>query len=129
MKTPGEYLDMLRSRYTLKSDSQAAALIGITRASASRYRLGEDSFNDATARRVAELLDLDPVEIVISAHYHRARLPEDRAIWSAALDRLAPYSPDRPGTPPMCIMLSRKGRPSGALFSHPLPLHSLYLSA
>lgn len=107
MKTAADYLDAIRDRYNLKSDSAAAAMLGLTRSSISRFRLGEDSFSEPTALRVAELLDLDPVEIAIASLAQRAKAPESRALWERALARLAPaarHTPPSSGSSTVCIM-------------------------
>lgn len=81
MKTAANYLDAIRAKHQLKSDSQAAALLGVTRASASRFRNGEDSFSDETAAKVAELTGADPNEVLIYAHLQRAKDERARALW------------------------------------------------
>lgn len=79
MKTAANYLDAIRTKYQLDSDRKAAALLGIK--NASRLRAGEDAFSDSTAARVAELLDTDPGEVLLSAHAERARDERTRALW------------------------------------------------
>lgn len=93
MKTTADYIDAIRARYDLASDSRAAALLGITRASVSRLRAGEDSFSDQTARRVAELLEIDAGPVLAISHAIRSKDPADRAAWLAIYDRLTGIAP------------------------------------
>ncbi|HJV24576.1 MAG TPA: helix-turn-helix domain-containing protein [Aromatoleum sp.] len=88
MKTSAAYLDAIRDKYALKSDSQAAALLGVTRASASRFRNGDDSFSDTNAAKIAELLECDPLEVLISAHLQRAKDERTRALWESLARRV-----------------------------------------
>lgn len=84
MQTAADYIDQIRDRYALSSDRQAAALIGVSSPSVTRFRSGEDSFSDSTARRVAALLELDPVTVAFDAHAQRAKTADDRALWERA---------------------------------------------
>lgn len=102
MKTT-EYLDAIKARHGLPSDYALAKLMNCSRSGISGYRSGRTTFDDATARRVADLLDLDAVEVVIAAHAERAKAPEDRALWERALSRLSHTPPSSTGKA-MCIM-------------------------
>lgn len=80
MTTP-EFLDELKVRHQLKNDSAAARALGITQASVSNLRARKNTFDDTTAVRVAELLDLDPAYVIACAHAQGARRPEVRHVW------------------------------------------------
>lgn len=85
MKTTAEYLDAIKARHHLPSDYAVAKMLGITRAAVSRYRNNEGTFDDPVSIRAAELLDLDPEEVILSGYVARAK--DDRV--RAALARLA----------------------------------------
>lgn len=91
MKTAADYLDELRTRHNLSSDRKAAALLGVSSPSVVRFRKGEDTFGDATAARVAELLDIDPEEVLLASHAQRAKDEPTRAMW-IRLARRAGYA-------------------------------------
>lgn len=79
MKTAADYLDAIRAKHHLDSDRKTAALLGIK--NAARLRTGEDAFSDSTAAKVAELLECDPTDVLISAHLQRAKDERTRALW------------------------------------------------
>lgn len=91
MKTAADYLDAIRARHQLNSDRKAAAMLGVSSPSVVRFRKGEDSFSDATAAKVADLLDCDPEEVMIAAHAERAKDDRTRALW-ARLAKKAGYT-------------------------------------
>lgn len=128
MKTSAQYIDAIRERHGLNSDRKAALLLGVSQPSVVRFRKGEDAFGDETATRVAELLDLEPEEVMIAAHAERARDPRTRALWEGLLKK-AGYAagvvllagsvagtpaPARAasasGSGPVCIMSTRRRR-------------------
>lgn len=128
MKT-AEYLDALRAHLRLPSDYAAAKVLGVTVSSASGYRNGKHTFDDATALRVAELLEIDPQRVVADMHAERAKDDRVRAFWQqvaataaavvlgVAIGATPPTarastgagsgSADAPG---LCIMSNRKRR-------------------
>lgn len=81
MKT-AQYLDVLKASKNLKSDSELAKLIGLTRASVSALRYGKTVMCDLTALTVAEMLHIDPAPILLQAHAERTRDEKVRAVWS-----------------------------------------------
>lgn len=87
MKTASDYLDAIRARHGLDSDRKAALLLGLSQSAMVRYRHGHDAFSDETARRVAELLDLDPEEVFIAANAQRAKDEQSRAVWESLMKR------------------------------------------
>lgn len=88
MKTTIEFLDELKARNNGASDYAIAKLLGVTRACTSSYRTGRSYFDDKTAIRVAELLEIDPAQIIACVHYERAKKAEEKAIWKGILERL-----------------------------------------
>jgi transcriptional regulator with XRE-family HTH domain len=84
MKTTVEYLDAVKIRLDLPSDYAAAKALGVTRAAVSKYRLGNAFFDDTTALRVAEILDIQPFEVIAAANAERARDSETRSLWERA---------------------------------------------
>lgn len=91
MKT-ADYLDAIKARHGLPSDYAASKLLGVTRSAVSRYRNGQDSFSDDVAIRAADLLDIDPGELLIQSHLERATDERQRAAWMAALQRHAGHA-------------------------------------
>lgn len=81
MPTTVEYLDAVKDKLGLRSDYSASKALGITRCTVSRYRRGECVFDDEICFAVAMILDIDPIEVVISAHLERAKDAKTKAKW------------------------------------------------
>ncbi|RQP43143.1 DUF3693 domain-containing protein [Burkholderia ubonensis] len=84
MKTTIQYLDALKKRLDLPSDYAAAQALGVTRAAVSRYRNGLSVFDEATAVRVADILGLDPLEVVSACKAESATDARMRRMWENA---------------------------------------------
>lgn len=89
LKTTADFLDELKDLIRERnpdmmraSDADAARLLRITTASISRHRQLKSTFDDDTARRVAELLDYDPAYVFVCAHAQGAQNPAVRSIWA-----------------------------------------------
>lgn len=81
MKNTIEYLDAVKAKLDLPSDYAAAKHLRVTRAAVSRYRNGDGTFDDTTAVRAAEILEIDPMEVIAAMNVERARDDETRALW------------------------------------------------
>lgn len=87
-----DYLDAIKARHNIQSDYAAAKALNVTRSAVSRYRNGSDTFADPVAIRAAELLDMDPAEVLIDCQMERAPDPATRAAWGALLARLGGHA-------------------------------------
>ncbi len=85
MTNTTKYLDALKARHGSISDYRAAQILGVTRASVSKWRNGLDSFSPTSAEKVANALGIDPARVVIEAQIDRAKTPEERHIWEDIL--------------------------------------------
>ncbi|EMN5130722.1 hypothetical protein RVV79_003849 [Burkholderia contaminans] len=81
MKTTVQYLDAVKRKLGLDSDYAAAKALCLTRAAISKYRLGRAFFDDMSAVRVAEILGIDPMEVISAANAERARDESARSFW------------------------------------------------
>ena len=84
MKTTVQYLDALKKRLDLPSDYAAAKVLGVTRAAVSAYRNGNSVFNETVAIRAAELLGLDPLEVIAACKAESAPDAHVRRVWENA---------------------------------------------
>jgi len=82
MKTV-DYLDAIRRKYNC-SDYRAAQLLEVTKQTVSHYRKG-GSFSEGAAIKAAQLLELDPAEVLIATQAERIKHREARQI----LEKLA----------------------------------------
>lgn len=87
MKTTAQWLDAAKEKHSL-SDYALAPKLGITRSQMSRYRNGADYLSDDAAMKLAELLEIDPAQIIASAHAERAKSEPARAFWMQWAERL-----------------------------------------
>ena len=84
MKTTVQYLDALKARLDLPSDYAAAKVLGVTRQAVSKYRNGLSVFDENTAIRAAELLSLDPLEVIAACKAESAPDSHIRRVWENA---------------------------------------------
>ena len=80
MKTT-EYLDAVKTRAALTSDYQLARLLGLEPSNITMYRKERRVMDDYTAARVAELLDIDELEVIAQANAEREKDAAKRAFW------------------------------------------------
>lgn len=98
-----EYLDALKARHSIETEAALERLLHVSKATRKNYRHGRTAFDDATALRVAGLLEVDPARVLADMAAERATSPEVRAIWqrvassmcvmSTALRRLLAVDP------------------------------------
>lgn len=77
-----DYLDAIKARHNLSSDYQLWKLTGWSKATISAYRNKPQYFSDEHALLVAELLDLDPAEVLADVYAERTKNSEVRAVWA-----------------------------------------------
>lgn len=55
------------------------------------YQLFDEggTYSDETAFRVAQVLDLNPAEVMASAQAERAKSPEVQAVWKGILEKIS----------------------------------------
>lgn len=93
MKSTVEYLDAVKARLDLTSDDAASRVLGVTPSAVSKYRVGRACFDDDICVRVADILGIDVLQVVATAHFERARTDVGRAIWGGLAQRLASRAP------------------------------------
>lgn len=89
MKTTVEYLDAVKAKLDLPSDYAAAKALGVTRAAVSRYRNGLGTFDDLTAARVAQILGVEPIEVIAATNFERSSDDRAREVWGAIWGKAA----------------------------------------
>ena len=80
MKTTVEFLNKAKARLDVKRDIELAARLGVTKQNISMLRNGESYFGDETARRVAEIIGIDPAYVIACAYAERARDPQIKSV-------------------------------------------------
>jgi DNA-binding transcriptional regulator YdaS (Cro superfamily) len=86
MESTAEMLDALRAR--AGSDGKAAALLGVSQVTYSRWRSPHtpDLPSDENGVKIAELLQLDPAYVLAVVNGERAKSQETRATWRRMAD-------------------------------------------
>jgi hypothetical protein len=87
MNTP-EYLDAVRKKLGLPSDYALQKPLGLSKSQLSRYRTGLDSFSDAVALQIAEILDIPPAKVLLDCHIERSKVPAVKAAWTNLMQTL-----------------------------------------
>lgn len=85
MQSLNSLLDAVRDR--AGSDRKAAPMIGVQQQTVSAYRRGHAFPDDDKARRIAELLQLDPAYVAAVIHAERAKNAETRAMWGRVAEK------------------------------------------
>jgi len=81
MKSTVQWLDAIKRAKGLSSDYAVAKALGVTAQVVSHYRAGRRAFDPYMAVKVAELVGVDPMQVIASAEAERARNDEQRAFW------------------------------------------------
>lgn len=76
-----DYCAALKRRLKIESDYGLAKRLGFSRQRVSNYTNGLRVFDNETAVRVAELLQLDPLRVIADMELERASSPDQRKFW------------------------------------------------
>ncbi|MFM0364236.1 hypothetical protein [Paraburkholderia sediminicola] len=83
MKTTGEYLDAVKAKLDLPSDYATAKALGVTRAAVSRYRLLQSFPDELICAKIADILGIEPIEVIAAAQYERSKDEHARQLWES----------------------------------------------
>ncbi len=107
-----EYLDAVKKKQGLTSDYQLAKLLGLETSNMTMYRKQRRVMDDYIAALVAELLEIDQMELIAQANAEREKDPNKRAFW----ERKAKTA--RENREPLDVLVARGGiEPSTRGFS------------
>ena len=81
MKTTVEFLDEAKRALDIERDTDLSRAIRVTKQTISMLRNGESCFSDETARRVADVLGIDPAYVIACAYAERSRDPQIKQVW------------------------------------------------
>lgn len=77
MKKIKYYLDAAKKEHDLSSDYALAKKLQVGQSHISNYNSARSYPDDKTAVKLARLLNINPLEIIAAAHYHRAAKLDD----------------------------------------------------
>lgn len=84
-----EFFDAVKVKHHLPSDYALANALGVSRQTISQYRHGRIKGMDAaTAVKVADLLEMDPMLIIAVAERERAHGAGERELWEKLVRKL-----------------------------------------
>jgi len=89
MKSTEQYLGEVKDRLELPSDYAIAKALGVTRAAVSRYRMGHSMPDDLVCARIAEILGIEPMEVIAATNYQRSKTDEARTLWESIWGKAA----------------------------------------
>ena len=89
VKTTGHYLDAVKIRLDLPSDYAIAKALSVTPSTVSKYRLGRSAPDDLVCARIAEILEIEPMEVIAAVHFERSTEPRARALWEGIWGKAA----------------------------------------
>jgi hypothetical protein len=88
MRTTSQYLDALKERLNVTSDYALAKHLGIRQSTISSYRHRGSHFGEDLSIRVAEILEIDPGEVLAAMAAERTKCPAARKAWARLSDSL-----------------------------------------
>ncbi|MES2027373.1 MAG: helix-turn-helix domain-containing protein [Pseudomonadota bacterium] len=83
------YLDAAKQRLKIDSDYALSKILGVTTSAISNYRAERSRIDDDVALKLAEILEINPLEVIASANAERARTPEMRARWTGLMQKVS----------------------------------------
>ena len=86
MKTIIDYLDAAKA--ITGSDNKTAKALGITQGHLNNFRRGQ-SISDDLCLKLADLLDVDPLEVIAAKNAERTKSPEMRKRWQDIFKSIA----------------------------------------
>lgn len=83
------YLAACKKRLGIESDYALAKALGVTQAAVSSYRTEKSKISDDVALTVAEILGINPLEVIAAANAERAKTPEQKARWTGLMEKFS----------------------------------------
>jgi len=88
MKSTIMYVDEAKAKMSIESDYAMAKWLGVGRAAVSNWRVGRNVIDDYAAAKIAEVLELNPMEIIAAANIEREKDEERKRFWQKYWERL-----------------------------------------
>lgn len=84
-----EYLAACKDRLGIDSDYALAKRLGVRQPTISSYRAGRSRMDDDVALKVAEILELHPMQVIAAANAERAKTEEQKARWIGLMEKFS----------------------------------------
>lgn len=82
-----KYMDIIRERYNGCSNYRIAQLLQVTKSCVSRWSNGKNGMGDDAAARLADLCELDAVEVLTELYIERSKSLATRHYFEEVLKR------------------------------------------
>lgn len=95
MKETKQYLDAVKQKEKIDSDYGLAKFLGIKTQAVSNYRHGRSVPDDYVATKIAEALNLNPMEIITAVNAERAKRVKDAEkirFWKARWEKVSQHT-------------------------------------
>lgn len=89
MHTTDELVTAAKTALAVKTDSEFARRIGVSRQTVSHWKNGTNCMDEKTAARLAQIIGTDPRNAVIMVQAERAKNEKDRKFWRGLLSTAA----------------------------------------
>jgi len=83
MKTPIYYLEEVKKIKGIRNDSQLAKYLKISRAHISLIKKGNTTIGDELCLKIADILKIDPKEIIAANHYAGTESRKLKKFWES----------------------------------------------
>jgi transcriptional regulator with XRE-family HTH domain len=88
MKGTLDYLNEAKARLGLESDYALAKHLGLTVGTVSHYVNRRRVIDPYTAAKLAEILEIDAIEIIAAAEFEREKDEQRKSFWKRFVQRL-----------------------------------------
>jgi len=89
MMTTLDYLAACKAQLGIESDYALAKKLGISQTGLSNYRTGRSRMDDDVALKVADILQLHPLQVIAAANAERAKTDEQKARWLNLVEKFS----------------------------------------
>lgn len=103
------YLDEAKKKLGAGSDYELDKMTGLGQSNIHRYRNGKSVMDDYSCAKIAEILELSPLEVIAAANAEREKDAQKRAFWEALREKAAGFAVFTAGTANAGLTLSGVG--------------------
>lgn len=82
------YLSAVKKRLSIESDYALAKALKIRHSTICGYRAGKSRMDDDVALKIADILGLNPLEVIAAANAERAKSDEMRTVWLGLMEKM-----------------------------------------
>lgn len=84
-----DYLAACKERLGVETDYALAKRLGIRQTTIISYRKGRSRMDDDVALKVAEVLQLHPLQVIAASNAERAKTEEQKARWLGLMEKFS----------------------------------------